>query len=198
MSSPFEGRQPALTVRDRFTPRIQPLGSKIDEANCIEGYDWFVWRSVAGGVQTITFVNQEPNEDIISFNGDIGEFICTFFLFHMICLLPVGASGMDPPQSSFCPTTPPYRCFDVLIALLFQLFATLGYLVETTKIPETYVSLSFARCATLMLSTSHLGLSLFSTSKASKPEMKCTVERQSSTLQSTSFGSNSRECRSLA
>ena len=62
-----------------FINRVQPVGSKIAEVECIAGYDWYVWRGVSGAVQTITFVNQEPNEEISEFDGDLTEFMCTFF-----------------------------------------------------------------------------------------------------------------------
>ncbi|TEB21362.1 hypothetical protein FA13DRAFT_1643019, partial [Coprinellus micaceus] len=42
---------------------------------CIAGYDWYIWRGVAGLVQTITFVNQNPNEEITEFDGDLTEFM---------------------------------------------------------------------------------------------------------------------------
>ncbi|KAJ3546482.1 hypothetical protein NMY22_g2030 [Coprinellus aureogranulatus] len=120
-----DAHRPALTLRDRDAHRIQPFGSKIDEAECIAGYDWFVWRAVAGGVQTITFVNQEPNEDITSFDGDIGEFICL--------------SGMSMgPAPTFFSLLHRIASFEVLIALPFHLFAFLDYLIETIKLPETY------------------------------------------------------------
>ncbi|TEB34333.1 concanavalin A-like lectin/glucanase [Coprinellus micaceus] len=60
----------------------KPVGYKIAEVGCIAGYDWYIWRGVAGLVQTITFVNQNPNEEITEFDGDLTEFMSSLRRWH--------------------------------------------------------------------------------------------------------------------
>ncbi|KAF5330012.1 hypothetical protein D9611_010495 [Ephemerocybe angulata] len=51
---------------------VQPSGTKINDANCVCGYDWSVYRHINGLVQTITFM-EISGEEIPSFDADLGE-----------------------------------------------------------------------------------------------------------------------------